>query len=137
MTLSTTRSLHLATGRVNVAVRYYVVLVCTASAGVHAALVPEHLRESRALGLAFALCAGFLALAALVLRQSRHDSWAPRTAGILLGLTALTYAMSRTTGIPWLIPDPEQLDVLGLATSAAEVLAALSATLLITRKEPQ
>ncbi|MEO8518123.1 MAG: hypothetical protein ABI438_03000 [Dermatophilaceae bacterium] len=137
MTLSTIGSLHLARGRVNVALRYVVVLVCAASAGVHAALVPEHLRESRTLGLAFALCAGLLALAALLLRQSRHDSWAPRTAVILLSLAALTYAMSRTTGIPWLIPDPEQLDVLGLATSAAEVVAALSATLLITRKEPQ
>ena len=137
MTLSTTRSLHLATGRVNVVVRFYIVLVCAASAGVHAALVSDHLRESRALGLAFALCAGFLALGALVLRQSLHDSWAPRTAGILLGLTDLAYAMSRTTGIPWLIHHPEQLDALGLATSAAEVIAALSATLLITRKEPQ
>lgn len=137
MTLSTIGSLHLARGRVNVALRYVVVLVCAASAGVHAALVPEHLWESRTLGLAFALCAGLLALAALLLRQPRHDSWAPRTAVILLSLAALTYAMSRTTGIPWLIPDPEQLDVLGLATSAAEVVAALSATLLITRKEPQ
>ncbi|MEP7193947.1 MAG: hypothetical protein ABI903_13890 [Actinomycetota bacterium] len=73
MTLSTTHSLHLATGRISVAVRYCVVLVCAASAGVHAALVP----------------------------------------------------------------DPEQLDLLGLATSAAEVLAALSAALLITRKEPR
>jgi hypothetical protein len=59
------------------------------------------------------------------------------TAGALLGLTALAYALSRSTGIPWLIPDPEHLDVLGLATSAAEVVAALAATLLITRKEPQ
>ena len=36
-----------------------------------------------------------------------------------------------------LIPHPEHLDALGLATSAAEVVAALAATLLITRKEPQ
>jgi hypothetical protein len=32
---------------------------------------------------------------------------------------------------------PEHLDALGLATSAAEVVAALAATTLITRKEPQ
>jgi len=36
-----------------------------------------------------------------------------------------------------LIPHPEHLDALGLATSAAEVVAALAATTLITRKEPQ
>ncbi len=137
MTLSTIGSLHLAPARVNVALRYVVVFVCATSAGVHAALVPQHLGESRALGLTFALSAGALALSALVVRNPRHDSWAPMTAGALLGLTALAYALSRSTGIPWLIPDPEHLDVLGLATSAAEVVAALAATLLITRKEPQ
>lgn len=82
MTLSTTRSLHLAPGRVNLALRFIVVSICAASAGAHAAL-------------------------------------------------------SRSTGIPWLIPDPEHLDALVLATSAAEVVAALAAALLITRKEPQ
>ena len=137
MSLSTIGSLHLAPGRVNLALRYVVVLICAASAGVHAALVPEHLRESRTLGLAFALSAGSLALSALVLRQPRHDTWAPTTAGALLGVTALAYALSQSTGIPWLIPDPERRDVLGLTTSAAEVVAALAATLLITRKEPQ
>ena len=57
MTLSTIGSLHLAPGRVNLALRYVVVVVCAASAGVHAALVPEHLPESRTLALAFALSA--------------------------------------------------------------------------------
>lgn len=100
---------------------------------MHAVLVPEHLRESRTLGLAYARSAGSLALSGLVLAQPRHDSWAPITAGSLLSLTAL----SRSTGIPWLIPHAEHLDVLGLPTSAAEVVAALATTLLITRKEPQ
>jgi hypothetical protein len=53
VTLSTTRSLHLAPVRVNVALRFIVVSICAASAGVHLALVPDHLRESLALGLAF------------------------------------------------------------------------------------
>jgi hypothetical protein len=83
------------------------------------ALAPDHLGESLGLGLAFALCAGSLALSALVLRQPRHDSWAPQTAGAVLGLTALAYALSRGAGLPWLIPH------------------ALAATLLITRKETQ
>ena len=137
MTLSTTRSLALADDRVNRALRCVVVSVCAASAGVHAVLVPDHLGESLALGLAFALSAGCLALSALLLRQPRHDSWAPPTAGAALGLTALAYALSRGTGLPWLIPHAEHLDALGLATSTAEVVAALAATLLITRKEPQ
>ena len=66
MTLSSTRSLALAGDRVNLALRSVVVSVCAASAGVPVALVPDHLGESLALGLAFALSAGFLALTALV-----------------------------------------------------------------------
>ena len=137
MTLSNTRSLNLAPVRVNLALRFVVVSICAASAGAHVALVPEHLGESLTLGLALALSAGSLALSALMLRNPRHDSWAPLTAGAVLGLTALAYALSRSTGLPWLIPHPEHLDALGLATSAAEVVAALAATTLITRKEPQ
>jgi hypothetical protein len=137
VTLSTARSLHLAPVRVNVALRSIVVSVCAASAGVHVALVPGHLRESLALGLAFALSAGALAATSLVVRNPRHDSWAPITAGAVLWLTAMAYSLSRSTGIPWLISHAEHLDALGLATSAAEVVAALAATLLITRKERQ
>ena len=137
MTLSTTGSLHLATVRVNAALRFIVVAICAASAGMHVALVPGHLRESLALGLAFGLSAGALAAASLVVRDPRHDSWAPITAGAVLSLTAMAYALSWSTGIPWLIPHAEHLDVLGLATSATEVVAALAATLLITREERQ
>jgi len=137
VTLSTTRSLHLAPVRVNAALRFIVVSICAGSAGVHVALVPGHLRESLALGLAFALSAGALAAASLVLRSPRHDSFAPIAAGVVLALTATGYALSRSTGIPWLIPHAEHPDALGLATSAAEVVAALAATLLITRKERQ
>lgn len=137
MTLSTTRSLHLAPGRVNLALRFIVVSICAASAGVHLALVPDHLRESLALGLTYALSAGALAATSLFVRNPRHDSWAPITAGAVLTLIATAYALSRSTGIPWLIPHAEHLDARGLATSAAEVVAALAAALLITRKEPQ
>ena len=135
MTLSTTRSLHLAPVRVNAALRVVVVSICAGSAGVHVALVPSHLHESLTLGLAFALSAGTLAAASLLVRSPRHDSWAPIAAVAVLSLTAMAYALSRSTGIPWLIPHTEHLDPIGLATSAAEVAAALAATLLITRKE--
>ena len=70
------------------------------SAGVHAALVPEHLLESRQLGIALAVDALLLALMALVVRDPRHDGWAPATAAWLLGATAGAYLLSRNTGIP-------------------------------------
>ena len=90
MTLSTPPNLPLVVARVKVAPRHRRHAGCARPApGVHAALVPEHLLESRPLGLAFAVDALLLALAALVVRDPRHDSWAPATAALLLGATAV------------------------------------------------
>ena len=115
--------------------RVFVVSTCAASAGVHASLTADHLRESLALGAGFALSAGLLAAVALVVRDPAFDSWAPLAACTVLALTALAYAVSRGSGIPWLVPDPEPLDALGLATTAAELAAVLAAaTLLVPRK---
>jgi hypothetical protein len=101
---------------------------------VHAALAPEHLRESVVLGVAFVLCATALAAAALAVRDPRFDTWAPALSASLLVVTAAAYAMSRTAGIPGLAPQPEPLDPLGLVTSAAELVAAVAAASLIPRK---
>jgi hypothetical protein len=101
---------------------------------VHAALVPGHLRESLALGVAFALSAGVLAGASLTVRDPRFDSWAPGTAGSVLAATSIAYVASRTSGIPWLVPHPEPLDVLGMCTTATELVAVLAATTLLPRK---
>ena len=135
MTLSTPPNLPPVAARVKVAPRHVVSGVCAASAGVHAALVPEHVLESRPLGIAFAVDALLLALAALVVRDPRHDRWAPATAIWLLAATAGAYLLSRNTGIPGLDPHPEALDPLGFVVSTAEVVAVLAAVRLITRKE--
>lgn len=137
MTLSTTRSLYLAPVRVNLALRFIVVSIRAVSAGVHLALVPDHSRESLALGLAYALSAGALAATSLLSVTRAITRGRQSQQGAVLTLIAMAYALSRSTGIPWLIPHAEHLDVLGLATSAAEVVAALAAALLMTRKEPQ
>lgn len=101
---------------------------------MHAALIPGHLRESLALGMAFALSAGVLACASFTVRDSRFDSWAPAIAGFVLAATSTAYVASRPVGIPWLAADPEPLDVLGLCTTVTELLAVLAATTLIPRK---
>ena len=125
--------------RVNVGLRHAVVLVCAASAGVHAALVPDHLREGGPrLGGAFVLSAVLTALAAVVLRrplQARAAGAAFLAAALVLLGTAAAYVLSRTSGLPFLIPDPEGLDPIGAVTSAAEVLGGLASLFLITRKE--
>jgi uncharacterized membrane protein YfcA len=61
---------------IDTGLRYCLTAVCAGSAGVHAALIQPHFLESGQLGWAFTAAAIALALAALVVRQPRHDSWA-------------------------------------------------------------
>jgi hypothetical protein len=99
-------------GRLTTALRYIVTIVCAASAGIHAALVQPHVEEAGSLvGAAFAAASLALAVAALAARQPRHDVWAP-IATTILDLIAVGYLLSRTTGIPLLITDREELDPL-------------------------
>jgi hypothetical protein len=120
-------------GRWVTPLRYLVALVAAGSAGVHAALVPEHLHESTALGVAFAVSAAALALVAVATRAPRHDTRAPAAAAVVLLATATAYLLSRTTGLPGLITDPEEVDLLGVVTSSAEVVAAAAAVWLSGR----
>jgi hypothetical protein len=111
-------------------------VVCAASAGIHAALVQPHVEEAGPLvGAAFAAASLALAVAALTVRQPRHDAWAPIAAAVVLGLIAVGYLLSRTTGIPLLITDREELDPLGVFTTGAELIGALAAAVLIRMKE--
>lgn len=107
--------------------RYTTTLTCAASAGVHAALIGPHLAErGPVLGGSFAVAALALAAAALAVRQPRHDAWAPLSAAGVLALIAAAYLLSRTAGIPLLIPDAEHADVPGAVTTAAELAGALA-----------
>jgi hypothetical protein len=116
------------TGRVRVGVS----LVCAASAGVHAALVPEHVAEGPLIGAAFGVSAVALGAGAVAVRRPGGRT---RAVAVLLAGVALCYLLSRTTGIPVLVPEPEHLEPLGVLTTAAEVLAALAACLPLDREE--
>jgi uncharacterized membrane protein (UPF0136 family) len=104
-------------------------VTCAAGAGVHAALVPDHFGESAALGIAFVVSTVLLAVAALAIRPPRHRWPVPVAVAVLLAGTALAYLLSRTSGIPWLITDPEEVDPLGVTISAVEVVGAFAALL--------
>jgi hypothetical protein len=122
---------------VNVLLRYVVALACAVSAGVHAALVPDHWAEGGpGLGGAFAACALASAVLGVAVRRPERDGWAPAAAAAVLAATVLAYGLSRTAGLPLLVSGPEALDPLGVLTSAAEVLGALSGLLLTIRKDP-
>ncbi len=98
------------------------IAACAASAGAHAGLVPEHLREAPQLGIAFILASGVLlaVVAALALRP--QDPRIAMVAGLLLSGLIASWGASRVTGIPFLQPRPEPVDLVGLVTKLVEVL---------------
>jgi hypothetical protein len=119
------------------AARLLACVACAASTGVHLALVPEHYREAGwGLAGAFLLSALALGTCALLLRQPPTHTWALVVPiGVLLTVAGC-YLLSRTTGIPLLIPQTEEADPLGVLTTSCEVLAAAAVTrTLATRKE--
>jgi hypothetical protein len=97
------------------------------SVGVHAALVPEHLREWLPLGISFlaAATAGSLAVAALALRPA--SPWPPRLLALLLAGLIVSYALTRLTALPPLDPDRESLDGIGVCTGIVEAAGVLVA----------
>jgi drug/metabolite transporter (DMT)-like permease len=124
--------------RIDVGLRYAVVLVCAASAGAHAALTPDHLREGGVgLGGAFLGAAVAPALLALALRRPRPRRWVPPAAVLVLLGTAIAYVLSRTTGLPLLISHPEEVDLVGSVTSATEVAGAIASTFLMIRRDSE
>jgi drug/metabolite transporter (DMT)-like permease len=100
--------------------RNVVVAACGASAGVHAALVPDHLAHEPALGVAFAVAAVALAAAAVLASDPRRR--AGRGVAALLGALIAAYAVNVTVGLPWLADGPEPVDAVGLATKAVEAI---------------
>src|SRR5215212_6493860 len=111
-----------------------VVAACAASTGVHAALVPEHLEHEPALG------AAFVAAAVLTLALSAGLAICPSSVAIaslatlVLAMLIVAYALSVTTGIPWLSDGPERVDAVGVATKAVEAVGLLFALQLTTTK---
>ena len=98
-----------------------VVLVCAASAGAHAGLVPAHLREETRLGVAFLVVVGLLLSAAIAVSRRPMDPRVAGAAALLLFGVALAYLATRTTGIPWLDPEREGIDAVGVVTTLVEV----------------
>ena len=93
---------------------------CAISAGAHAGLVPEHLREAPQLGVAVVVAAGLLVAAATALAIRPGSLRAARGAALLLAGLIGFYAASRITGIPLLEPRAEPLDAVGVTTKLVE-----------------
>src|SRR5437764_768972 len=99
-----------------------VVFACAVRTGFHAGLVPAHLSEEPRLGVAFVVAVVLLAASVAALTKWPGDRKIARAVALLLAGLIAGYAATRTTGVPWLAPDPEELDAVGLATNVVEAL---------------
>lgn len=99
-----------------------VVAACAVSAGVHAGLVPEHLREAPHIGIAFVVATGLLLATGTTLAIRPDSRRAARGAALLLAGLIASYAASRTIGLPLIEPHAEPLDAVGATTKLVEAL---------------
>jgi hypothetical protein len=103
-----------------------VIVACAISAGIHAALVPEHLEEGRAAGIAFAAAAVLVGGLAVVLTR-RPSAVAHAAAGAVFAGLLVAYALALATGLPLVHPEREAADGLALVTKAVEAIGLLAA----------
>jgi hypothetical protein len=99
-----------------------VIVACAVSSGIHAALAPEHFRETAAAGIGFVVAAVVLGVLAVVLTLRPGEPAFAAAAFVFAGLIG-SYALAVTTGIPALHPDVDPVDGLALATKAIEAAA--------------
>jgi len=116
--------------------RDVLIVACAISAGIHAALAPDHFVEGTGPGLGFAVAA-FLLVGLVVALTKRPVSRVPVAGAgtVLVGLLA-SYLLATTTGVPLLHPDPEPVDGLALVTKAIETVGVLAAVQLLWRGRP-
>ena len=99
-----------------------VIAACAASAGAHAGLVPEHLREAPQLGIAFIVASVVLLAVVVALALRPDDRRIALVAALLLTGLIASWGTSRVTGIPFFQAQPEPVDLVGLVTKLVEVL---------------
>jgi hypothetical protein len=105
--------------------RSSVVVALTATAGIHIALVPDHLREAPYAGALFIALSAAALLAALLL-VARGDRLAWAAGGTLALAAVLGYVASRSVGLPSLGDDVgDWLSPLGVAALLCELTVAV------------
>jgi len=111
--------------------RDLLIVTCAVSAGVHAALVPEHLDESAAAGGGFIAATILLAVLAVTLTVRPPTRLAAVAAALTFAGLLVAYVLAVTSGVPVLMPDPEPVDGLALATKAVELIGLAAALSLL------
>lgn len=90
-------------------------------AGIHAALVPEHLREMPPLGYLFIFAAAIGAAIALALVVRPNDVRIPRLAVLFLTTQVVAWAMFIVVHVPGFTGTPEPVEPIALVCKAAEL----------------
>jgi hypothetical protein len=111
------------------------ILTCAISAGIHAALAPDHFREATAAGAGFVAATVLLAAIAAVLTLRPDDRRVPAVAALVFAGLIVSYGLAITTGVPLLHPDVEPVDGLALFTKAVEALGLVASLSLLSTIE--
>ncbi len=111
------------------------IVACAVSAGVHAALAPEHLEDGVLAGAGFAGSALALTVVAVALTRGSGRIAVAAAATMLGGLLA-SYAVVATTGLPLVHPEPEPVEPIAVFTKAVEALGLAACALLLRRARP-
>jgi len=105
------------------------------SAGIHAALVPEHLKEMPPLGYAFIAAAAIGCVLACALISRPDDPRVPLLAGLFCLGQIATWALFVTVRVPGFAGTPEGIETIALVSKAAELAAvALAFPLALPRR---
>ena len=112
-----------------------VIVACAISAGIHAALVPEHLEEGAAAAGGFAVSAVLLGMLAVAITRSTRPILFAGAVALFAGLI-LSYALAVTTGVPVLHPEVEPVEGLAVFTKLVEVGGLLAAADLLSYRLP-
>jgi hypothetical protein len=108
-------------------------LAVTFSAGIHAALVPEHLAEMPPLGYAFIVAATVGAAIAATLVVRPYDRRIPVVAAAFCLGQIVAWAVCVTVPVPGLDGTPEQVESIAVACKGIELLGIALALPLVVR----
>ena len=112
-----------------------VILTCAVSAGIHAALVPDHFEEGAGPGIGFVLATVLLSVLAVALTRNPSQAVVLATIVVFAGLI-VAYVVVLGTGLPVLHPERETVDGLAMFTKAVEAGGLLLAASLLRLLSP-
>jgi len=112
-----------------------VILTCAVSAGIHAALVPDHFEEGAGPGIGFVLATVLLSVLAVALTRNPSQAVVLATIVVFAGLI-VAYVVVLATGVPVLHPERETVDGLAMFTKAVEAGGLLLAVSLLRLPSP-